>query len=161
VTTTWSTKGDINFDQAASLIPAPPVEIPHDLHISSQKVAAIVENRPLENLIPIILHFSSVLGPEWPMHIFTSQANKGLFSESGPFQREVAAGRFHVRSLPEEEKLNSHASVSAFFTKDWFWEQLAPAEHILLFQADSILCSKSPQKVEDFLQYDFVGAPVR
>lgn len=29
-----------------------------------------------------------------------------------------------------------------------------------MFQVDSIICSNAPQKVEDFLQYDFVGAPV-
>jgi hypothetical protein len=157
----WNTEGEIDLDQHASLVPATQVEIPSSIRISSQKVAAIVENRPLENLIPIILHFSSVLGVEWAIHIFTIQENQGLFFDSGPFQREVAAGRFHVRSLPDDEKLSSHASVSDFFTKPWFWEQLAPAEHILMFQADSILCSKAPQKVEDFLQYDFVGAPVR
>lgn len=148
----------IDLDHAASPVP---LETPYGIRISSQKAAAIVENRPLENLVPITLHFSSVLGPEWPIHVFTSEENRVLFSESEPFQREVAVGRFHVRSLPEEEKLSSHASVSAFFTKPWFWEQLAPAEHLLLFQADSILCTKAPQKVEDFLQYDFVGAPVR
>jgi len=37
---------------------------------------------------------------------------------------------------------------------------MAPAEHILMFQADSIIRSNSPQRVEDFLEYDFVGAPI-
>ncbi len=128
--------------------------------LSTSKVAVIVENRALDNLIPIILHFSSVLGSDWPIHIFTSEGNMGIFSASVPFQREVTAGRFRVRSLPPEEGLNTHASVSGFFTKPWLWEQTAPAEHILFFQADSIICSNSPQRVEDFLMYDFVGAPV-
>ncbi|KAK0105491.1 hypothetical protein ONS95_004147 [Cadophora gregata] len=128
--------------------------------LSTSKAAVIVENRPLENLIPIILHFSSVLGREWPIHLFTSEGNMGAFSESAPFQREVSAGRFHVRALPAEEHLNTHAAVSGFFTKPWFWEQMAPAEHILMFQADSIICSNSQHRVEDFLMYDFVGAPV-
>ncbi|KAL5324865.1 hypothetical protein ACEPPN_005984 [Leptodophora sp. 'Broadleaf-Isolate-01'] len=107
--------------------------------LSTSKAAVIVENRPLENLVSIILHFSSVLGPD------------GQYT---------SAGRFHVRALPAEETLNTHAAVSGFFTKLWFWEQMAPAEHILMFQADSIICSNAPQKVEDFLMYDFVGAPV-
>ncbi|KAH6705396.1 hypothetical protein BKA61DRAFT_149024 [Leptodontidium sp. MPI-SDFR-AT-0119] len=128
--------------------------------LSTSKAAVIVENRPLENLVSIILHFSSVLGPEWPIHLFTSEGNIGAFSTSAPFQREVAAGRFHVRALLAEETLNTHAAVSGFFTKLWFWEQMAPAEHILMFQADSIICSNAPQKVEDFLIYDFVSAPV-
>ncbi|KAH6677560.1 hypothetical protein B0J14DRAFT_433029, partial [Halenospora varia] len=125
-----------------------------------KNAAAIVENRPLTNLIPVVLHFSSVLGPEWPIHIFTTAANMGIFNHSGPFKRALDEGRFHLRELPAEEALATHASVSGFFTKPWFWEKMAPAEHILLFQADSIICSNSPQKVEDFLEYDFVGAPI-
>jgi len=41
-----------------------------------------------------------------------------------------------------------------------FWEGLAPAENILYFQRDSILCSNSVRSVEDFFEFDFVGAPV-
>ncbi|KAG9233140.1 hypothetical protein BJ875DRAFT_464991 [Amylocarpus encephaloides] len=140
-----------------SVLPESPSGIP----ISTEKAAVIVENRPLQNLIPIILHFSSVLGPEWPIHVFTSKENMHIFSDSKPFQRNVERGRFQVRPLPDDETLSSHASVSAFFSKPWFWEQMAPAEHLLMFQADSILCSRAPQKVEDFLEYDFVGAPIR
>lgn len=133
---------------------------PLDPPISTRKAAVIVENRPLDNLIPIILHFSSVLGSEWPIHLFTSEGNMGIYSNSRPFQRNVDAGRFQVRPLPPDTALNTHASVSAFFTSPWFWEQMAPTESILMFQADSIICSNSPQRVDDFLQYDFVGAPV-
>ena len=120
----------------------------------------IVENRVLANLIPIILHFSSVLGPEWPIHLFTSEENQKTLLQSFPFQRGVSAGRLHIRPLPPNTELNTHASISDFYTTPWFWEQLAPAEHLLLFQADSILCSNSDQHVDDFLQYDFIGAPV-
>lgn len=37
---------------------------------------------------------------------------------------------------------------------------MAPAEHVLLFQADAIVCANAPIKVDDFLEYDFVGAPI-
>ena len=137
----------------------PPVN-PQVIPISKEKAAVIVENRVLANLVPIILHFSSVLGPEWPIYVFTSEENQSILLQSFPLQRGVNAGHFHIRHLPLDNPLNTHASVSDFFTKPWFWEQLAPAEHILMFQADSILCSNSDQRVEDFLQYDFVGAPV-
>lgn len=38
---------------------------------------------------------------------------------------------------------------------------IGPATHILLFQADSMLCANSPRKVDDFLHYDFIGAPFK
>lgn len=40
------------------------------------------------------------------------------------------------------------------------WRQLAPAEHILLFQADSMLCANAARSVEEFFKFDFVGAPI-
>jgi hypothetical protein len=35
----------------------------------------------------------------------------------------------------------------------------AAGEHVLMIQPDSVLCSKSPYSIDDFLQYDWVGAP--
>jgi len=41
-----------------------------------------------------------------------------------------------------------------------FWGSV-PAEHILVFQADSLLCDNTPWSIYDFLQYDYVGSPWR
>jgi hypothetical protein len=45
-------------------------------------------------------------------------------------------------------------------TGRWLWEDLAPAEHILLFQSDTMLCANAARSVEDFFEYDMVGAPI-
>ncbi|TVY13521.1 hypothetical protein LARI1_G009275 [Lachnellula arida] len=120
-------------------------------------VAAIIETRPLKPLIPLILHFSSVLGPDWPIHIFTTQTT---IPHSRSLQRALDCKRVQIRHLPTESTFTDRNSVSEFLTTPWFWQQLAPAGHVLLFQADSILCYNAPMRVEDFLQYDFVGAPI-
>jgi len=39
-----------------------------------------------------------------------------------------------------------------------FWKRVQ-GEKILFFQIDSAMCSNSPHKVTDFLQYDYIGAP--
>lgn len=39
--------------------------------IKGNKVATIIDNQPLDILVPLILHFSAVLGPEWPIIVFT------------------------------------------------------------------------------------------
>lgn len=36
---------------------------------------------------------------------------------------------------------------------------LSPAEHLLVFQPDSIFCANSPKTVNDFLEWDWIGAP--
>jgi hypothetical protein len=140
-------------NDASSSVPTIPT-------IATTKAAVIVENRPLHNLIPVILHFSSVLGSEWSIHVFTGPENFGMFTNSVPFKRNIDAGLFQLRSLPADTSLNTHAAVSGFFTKPWFWEQMAPVKNLLLFQADSIICSNSEQKVDEYLEWDFVGAPV-
>jgi hypothetical protein len=127
--------------------------------IIGNKVAAIIENRPFDGLIPLILHFSSVLGPTWPIVLFTSLSLSNL-SDSAPFKAGLADGQFEIRSLPSEIQFTNHKEVSSFLTKPWFWEQLAPADHVLLFQSDSIICANAPQHVDDYLQYDMIGAPI-
>jgi hypothetical protein len=135
------------------------VSTPHDSEFNAitKNVAVIIDDRPLDKLVPLILHFSSVLGPNWPVILFTSQSASPM---SAPFRRAINERRLSVRFLPPNIQFTSQLSVSEFLTSSWLWEQLAPAEHVLLFQADSILCSTSALRVEDFLQYDFVGAPI-
>jgi hypothetical protein len=128
---------------------------------SSKKVAALMETRATPNLVPLILHFSSVLGPTWPIKIFTTQAAIANLSTSAAFERKIADKSISFVLLPETETFKEHSSVSAFFSKPWFWEQLAPAERVLMFQSDSIICANSRRTVDDFLEYDFIGAPVR
>lgn len=81
-----------------------------------------------------------------------------MLNTSIPFQRAIHEGRVQIRSLPPNTAFENHAAVSDLLTRPWFWEQLAPAGHVLLFQADSIVCANSDTPVEDFLSYDFVGA---
>jgi hypothetical protein len=127
-------------------------------NVIGDKVAVILEDRNLTHLMPLMMHFSSVLGPTWPIVLFTS-ANANL-STSAPFQRAVADSRIIIKYIPEGTKLKTSHAVSSFLTKPWFWEQLAPSKRVLLFQADSILCANSPIRVDDFLEYDMVGAPI-
>jgi hypothetical protein len=127
---------------------------------TSNKVAVIIETRKYNTIIPLILHFATVLGPSWPIVIFTNSENFGTFTTSHALLRYQQAGRVHIRPLEEGTYFPSWNSVSWFMTKKWIWQALAPAEHILVFQSDAILCSNSPRSVEDFFEYDLIGAPI-
>ena len=120
-------------------------------------VAAIIENRPLSNIAPLLLHFSAILGPDWPIVLFTAEGNE---PGAPAFRRAIENGRISVRYLPADIQFDKHQAVSEFLTTPWFWEQLAPAGHIFMFQADSIVCTNADLRVDDFLEYDFVGAPI-
>ncbi len=80
--------------------------------------------------------------------------------ESSPFRRAVKEKRITIHGLPTGTNFKDHQKVSEFLTTPWFWEQLAPADHVLIFQADSILCSNSVARVDDFLMWDLIGAPI-
>jgi len=127
---------------------------------SSKKAAVIIETRRSGGIVPLILHFSAVLGPDWPVIIYTSAENFGSFSTSHALARHQRSGRVVVRPLAEGVYFPSWDSVSDFLTTPWLWKDLAPAEHILIFQVDSILCANAVRSVEDFFEYDLIGAPI-
>ena len=106
-----------------------------------------------------MLHFGNVLGPDWTVVLFTLQEN--WHAPSSPaFNRALKRGIIDVRFLPKDTEFTSSGSVSRFLAQPWLWEQVQSAHRVLLWQTDSILCSKAPQSVESFFDYDFVGAPI-
>lgn len=121
----------------------------------------IIETDPSRapNLVPIILHFANILGPRWPVVLLTLRA-RWAEPASPAFRRHAAAGRVRVDFLPEGTAFPSHAAVSLFLARPWLWERFQSAGRVLLFQADSVLCGASGRAVEDYLGWDFVGAPV-
>ncbi|KAH8601785.1 hypothetical protein B0O99DRAFT_680904 [Bisporella sp. PMI_857] len=127
--------------------------------IDSTNIAVIIEDRPLPKLAPLLLHFSSVLGPAWPIILYTTR-NQHSVPKSAPFRRAISEGRILIRHVPFGIQFSRQQDIAEFMTLPWLWEHLAPAEHVLVFQADSIICANSALKVDDFLQYDFIGAPI-
>jgi Protein of unknown function (DUF5672) len=132
--------------------------------VKPKKVAVILETRPLSHLLPLILHFSSILGPEWPIFVFTPPSVVNMLQKSAAFNRSIENGRVEIRGLPMgvavDYPFHDPLKKAKFLTGPWFWESLMPAEHVLLFGADSMICSKSELSIDDFLKYDFIGAPI-
>jgi hypothetical protein len=126
----------------------------------TDRAAVIIENRPLENLVPVMLHFHSVLGPEWPIIFYTTPATATALRASPPFARAVDEGRIQLRDLPAHASFDNHRAVSLFLADAWLWMDLAPYRHVLMFQADSVICAASGARADDFVQYDLIGAPI-
>lgn len=122
-------------------------------------LAVVIETNPPPNLFPIALHFATVLGPAWKIVIYTLEEN-WVVPNSRPFLRALESNTVEIRFLPPGTILSDGNYVSDFMGKPWFWEQLQDAAHVLLFQLDSMICTNSERRVEDFLQYDFIGAPI-
>lgn len=48
---------------------------------------------------------------------------------------------------------------SEYMMRPEFWSQF-PVENLLVFQTDSVFLSRSPHVLEEFMDYDYVGAPI-
>ncbi|KAM7199755.1 hypothetical protein V8F20_005625 [Naviculisporaceae sp. PSN 640] len=168
------------------------------------KVATITDTQYTDRLIPLIMHFHAVLGPDWPIVFFTSNETLDNYilpllsdfpsNETSPsptiqargdwlqatqatpiptssqiltppagsasFRRAVELGSITVRTIPDQFNLSSRDGVNIYLSRPWLYEQLAPATHVLVFQADAMICANSPRRAEDFFQYDWIGAPL-
>ncbi|KAG9246885.1 hypothetical protein BJ878DRAFT_416021 [Calycina marina] len=93
------------------------------------KVAAIIETRPLRALIPLISHFASVLGPEWPILFFTRastvQTLAAFDQGSQPFRRMVKSGQIKIIELPTDAFLTNYQGIM----DDYFEYDFVGAPH--------------------------------
>jgi hypothetical protein len=78
-----------------------------------KNVAVIIEDRPLDNLAPLILYFSSVLGKSWPIILFTSGDRK---PNTPAFRQAIDDGRVSVQNLPDSVHFAERPAVTEFLT---------------------------------------------
>jgi len=130
----------------------------------TNKVAVISDTQYTSRHIPLILHFHAVLGPDWPIVFYTSQEtlaqhlDPNSTTSSAIWRRAIEDGRIQVRTIPTEFDLTTRDGVNIYLSRPWLWEQLAPAQHVLVFQADAILCANAHHTVDDFFEWDWIAA---
>ncbi|KAJ3158440.1 hypothetical protein HDU86_002909 [Geranomyces michiganensis] len=129
-------------------------------HLNNTKIALLIELRPMRTLIPILLHYMATLPEDWPFMLMHSAEVEPLLARSAAIKRYIKSGKLRPLLLSPEVKLANAADVSEFLTQKSTWALLpAPAEHIFFFQLDAVICSNSEQTPDDYLHYDWIGAP--
>lgn len=124
------------------------------------KVALLIENRPKPILVPLMLHFMSVVPPDWRFRFMGSIESVAYVNQSYAIRNQVAIGKLDLTYIPMNMSVAGQEMISRFLTNLWLYEQLLqPAEHLLVYQTDSMLCANSRQTLNDYLDYDWVGAP--
>ncbi|KAI8634893.1 hypothetical protein F5Y19DRAFT_469943 [Xylariaceae sp. FL1651] len=127
---------------------------------NASKVALLIENRALPSLAPLLLHFVAVVPPDWRFRFMGSQDSVASLNRSHAVRAQVAAGKLDLTLIPSNMSTNGQEMISRFLTSLWLYETvLRPAEWLLVFQTDSILCANSRRNLNDYLDYDWVGAP--
>ncbi|KAJ9144033.1 hypothetical protein NKR19_g6572 [Coniochaeta hoffmannii] len=127
---------------------------------NESKVALLIENRINPILAPLMLHFISVVPPDWRFRFMGSVDSVEYLNKSMAIREHVAAGKLDLTYIPANMSTGSQEEISRFLTNLWLYEVvLQPAEWLLVFQTDSILCANSRQTLNDYLEFDWVGAP--
>ncbi|KUJ20190.1 uncharacterized protein LY89DRAFT_473593 [Mollisia scopiformis] len=133
-----------------------PAESPYNV----SKVALLIENRKNPILAPLMLHFMSVVPPDWRFRFMGSDESVEYLNQSRAIRNHVASGKLDLTYIPANMTTGSQEEISRFLTTLWLYETvLQPAEWLLVFQTDSMLCANSRQSLNNWLDYDWVGAP--
>lgn len=146
---------------AALSVPVPQItlEYAHSPY-NHTKVALLIENRPNPILAPMMLHFMSVVPPDWRFRFMGSVESVEFINQSVAIREHVAMGKLDLTYIPANMSTAGQEMISRFLTNLWLYETvLQPAEWLLVFQTDSMLCANSPHNINDFLEYDWIGAP--
>ena len=104
----------------------------------------IVETRVILNLSEIINDHLKYIPSDWGLTIYCSKRNRHLIKD---LTRKA-------RVLYVEDKFNVD-DYNELFKSVKFWDSL-PYNKVLIFQTDSMLLKEG---IEDFLEWDYVGAP--
>jgi len=110
--------------------------------------SCIIETRPITNLAEIIIdRHLKYIPKDWGLTIYCSELNIEYIKDVD-FERET-----NIIVL-ENPDLTIHG-YNAMLKSDAFWKSL-PYDKVLIFQSDSRIMKEG---IEDFLEWDYVGAP--
>ncbi|KAJ3019242.1 hypothetical protein HKX48_002255 [Thoreauomyces humboldtii] len=110
--------------------------------LNETKIALLIEMRPLNTLVPILLHFIATLADDWPFLLLHSAEVGAALNPSRAIHRYIQSGKLATVQLPAITKLSNRQDLSHFLTRNETWHLLPLAsEHIFFFQLDSMICS--------------------
>ena len=117
-------------------------------------IAVLVEFRTTDRIVTVVHNVNQHIPSSWPIQIFHGTTNQN-FIRNSTLAPLIASGKIQ---LMLSTVVYDRSRTNEMLTDPRFWQSVR-GEKILLFQIDSIMCSNSPHRVTDFLQYDYVGAP--
>ncbi|KAG4425882.1 hypothetical protein IFR04_001089 [Cadophora malorum] len=142
-----------SFKSSTTTVLPPP---PYD----PRKLAFLVETRPLPHLPALFTHMMTIIPPEWTFKFMGSPVALAFMRASPTISRFEASGKLQFLEVPSNYSLSNRETISQMFTDPHLYRDiLSPAEHLLVWQPDSIFCANAPTTLNDFLQWDWIGAP--
>ena len=119
------------------------------------KVAIIVETRKHKALPFVLNNVLSILSEEWDLQIFHGSNNLDYINEVISENKYLGGRDFFCNDLEIDTITADDSSLEIMLTED-FWNKVV-GETVLYFECDTMLCSNSEYKVEDFEHFDYIG----
>jgi hypothetical protein len=116
--------------------------------------AVIIEPREHAALEFVLQNFNDNLSEEWQFVVF--HGNKNIDYTQSICDKVFIPERVKLVNLGVDNLTISQ--YSEFFYSELLYSNI-PTEVFLIFQTDSIICSQFKENINQFLQYDYVGAP--
>lgn len=127
---------------------------------NESKIALLIEDRPLPHLTPLLLHMMSVVPPDWRFVFVGSPESLNHTNSSSTVRLQQDSGKLELREGPSVGDYQPQEKVDRMLTNLTFYENYTrTAEWLLVFHLDSIICARSETTVDDWLIYDWIGAP--
>ncbi|KAL8992803.1 MAG: hypothetical protein Q9169_006828 [Polycauliona sp. 2 TL-2023] len=141
----------------------PSVEIhfrPPPPRYNGTKIALFIEDRPIPHLTPLLLHTIYVLPPDWQLLYLGSAESLAKVNRSIAIQHYQTDGKLELKIARQNSSYDAKEQRNRMLTEVAFYKAYLPkAEWLLMHHTDSILCTNSPHDLNDWLEYDWVGAP--
>ncbi|KAI1180297.1 hypothetical protein F4777DRAFT_598211 [Nemania sp. FL0916] len=136
-----------------------PAETPRD-RFNASKVALLIEPRPLPHLVPQILHMAAVVPADWRFVFVGTAQSVASVGRSYATRHQQAAGKLDLLVLPAPWEIDSREKVHRLLTNVRFYDEFLPGvEWLLKYEHDSILCANAEKSLDDWLEWDWAGAP--
>lgn len=116
--------------------------------------AVIIEPREHPALEFVLQNFNDNLSDEWQFVVF--HGNKNIKYTQNICDKVFKNDKVKLVNLGIDNLTISE--YSGLFYNNILYDNI-PTETFLIFQTDSIICSKHKDTINDFLEYDYVGAP--
>lgn len=118
--------------------------------------AIIVEPRKHKALSFVLKNALTNLPDNWNIVIMYGNKNKQFVmdiidNDLSEYKKRITAKNLNVDNL-------SISDYNVLLTSKEFYDNI-PSEIFLIFQTDSVICGENNELLDDFLEYDYVGAP--
>jgi hypothetical protein len=122
--------------------------------IHKNYTAVIIEPREHKALSFVLKNFLENLSDNWTILIMHGEKNVDFVNniidnDLSNYKHRIQLQNLHVDNLTIDD-------YNQLLLSEYFYQYI-PTEIFLIFQTDTMICNT--QKLDDFLQYDYVGAP--